>query len=389
MFHSAKFKQYLPTLYFFLIYTAVFLAVVFTMKYTFPFIAGFLLAMALQPLVRLLTARLHCKAGIASMIATLLLFLVLFGLLFLAGFSLISEIKSLIQQLAATDLSKIKEPILSIFDRAGNYINQIDAEYITQNKEQIMSVAAGGVSLLSTLLTGVLRFLTSIPAIFTMIIVMIFSTYFFSKDMPRIKEAVVSQFTSDTMVQINSATNHGVSMMGKYISSYMLIYFITFLESLLIFYALRVPYPLVLSIVCGVADIIPILGPGTVYIPLAIFMAFQQNYFAAVGLIISWLLITVVREVIEPKIVSSSIEIHPLAMLAALYVSLISGSFLVLLYFTILFILYQILKKVDILKPIFPNLGKEELASPSQAVNPFSAIVEKCKSGTKKLPPKK
>ncbi len=355
-----KIRQYTPTLLFLVGYTALFGLVCLTFQYTFPFLMGFLLALLLQPFMRLLNGRLHFKKSLASLCATLLLYLLLFGLLFWAGAALVNEISELLQKLSSMDFGPLRNAVEDALSRLRSFIGEIDADFISQNKDQILSIASAGVSVVAAVLSWAVKFLTSIPAIFTMFLVMIFSTYFFAKDMPRIKRCLMSPFTDETALQLGSAAKHGVSMLGKYVSSYLVVYFITFLESLLVFFLLGVPYPVVLSIITGIADIIPILGPGTVYLPLAAYMLFQGNYVTAVALVIAWLAITLIREIIEPKIVSSSIEVHPLCMLAALYFALVSGNFLVLIYFTLLFVFYQILKKVGILHPLFtPPENKE------------------------------
>jgi predicted PurR-regulated permease PerM len=152
---------------------------------------------------------------------------------------------------------------------------------------------------------------------------------------------------------MRSASQHGINMSGKYICSYLLIYFITFVETLIVFFALGVPYPLVLSIITGIADVIPVLGPGTIYIPLAIIYLFTGNFFKAGTLLACWLLITAIRQIIEPRIISSSIDIHPLTILAAIYFALIAKNIWILLYFSVLLILYKIFTKIEVLPTLF------------------------------------
>ena len=131
------------------------------------------------------------------------------------------------------------------------------------------------------------------------------------------------------------------------------------METLIVFFALGVPYPLVLSIITGVADILPVLGPGTIYIPLAVIYLFTGDVFKAVALLVCWLLITAIRQVVEPKLVSSSINIHPLTMLAAIYFALIANNFWLLIYIASIALLYEVLAKVELLPRLFL---KEETA---------------------------
>ncbi|MVB09599.1 Sodium-lithium/proton antiporter [Caprobacter fermentans] len=360
MFDKRQFIRILPLIVFFVCYSAGFVLFAVTLKYTFPFLAGFLLALLAQPLIEWLRDRLHFHPAAAAAAATLLVYAVLFGLLFLIGLFLIREISNLIayiSSLSPSDMGILTLPFDNLMKQVGDYINHIDAGFIQQNQEKMLNLAQTGLSLATKALSTTLGFLTSLPAIFTMFIVMIFSTYFFSKDMRKIKDCLLGLFTAGGADDLRSYSRNGRSLSGKYIGSYLLIYFITFLETLIVFIALGIPYPLVVSIVTGVADILPVLGPGTIYIPLALIYLCTGNIFTAGMLLVSWMIITAIRQIIEPKIVSSSIDIHPLSMLAAIYFALIAKNFWILIYIPLLMILYTTLTKSGKLPTLFDRGG--------------------------------
>lgn len=353
LFDKLQMTRIKPLLVFFVGYTFCFFLLALTISYTFPFVAGFFLALLLQPLVRFLKKKLHLRPGLASILVTLLAFFILFGLLALLGYWLVTEITTLVMKLSAIDPAKIIDPLNETIGHLGIYIDKIDSDFIQRNQEQLIKFLQTGAGILTSVLNTVLRILTSLPAILTMLIVMIFSTYFFSKDLPKIKQNMASFFSQNTVINLRSASRHSLAMSGKLLASFLLIYFITFLETLVVFFFLGVPYPLVLSLIAGVSDILPILGPGTVYVPLALFYVFQGDYFTAVALLVGWLLISTIRQVIQPKIVSASIDVHPLCMLAALYFALVSGKISILIYMTVLFVLYQVLCKSGVLPRLF------------------------------------
>jgi len=371
LFDKPQLTRIKPLIFFFITYTAIFYLFAISLNYTFPFVAGFLLALMVQPLIRTLKKHLHLKPGAAAALSTTIVFIVLFGLMFLLGYWLIIEIHHLmiyITYSSKAGFTQLSAPINSLLNQFSTYLSKIDAKFIQQNKDQIINILQSGSTVATGVLGTTLKFLTSLPAIFTMFIVMIFSTYFFSKDMSEMKEQAKSLFSQSSIVNIRSASHHGVNMSGKYLCSYLLIYFITFVETLIVFTALGVPYPLVISIVTGVADVMPVLGPGTIYIPLALFYLVSGNFFKAGALIVCWLLITSIRQIIEPKIVSSSINVHPLTMLAAIYFALIAENFWILIYFSVLIILYQILTQLDIMPPLF--LKKEDQAGAEDEKKP-------------------
>ena len=67
-------------------------------------------------------------------------------------------------------------------------------------------------------------------------------------------------------------------------------------------------------------DILPILGVGTVLLPWAIIeIAITKDIFTGIGLIIVYLIITVVRQITEPKVVAGSLGLHPLITIISMY----------------------------------------------------------------------
>lgn len=352
-----------PLLLFFVAFTAGFLLFAITLKFTFPFLAGFLLALLAQPMIRWLKKYLRFPGAAAAALATIIVYAIMFGLLALIGYWLINEISNLliyITKFINTDIKSITAPINTFLSQLGTSLKRADSNFVKQNQDKIVSIIQGGAGTAKEIFVAILNFLTSLPAIITMFIVMIFSTYFFSKDMVSIKGYVLSLFSDETAGSLRSYSRTGISFSGRYICSYLFIYFITFLETLAVFYALGVPYPLVLSIITGIADVLPVLGPGTIYIPLAIIYLIKADFFRAIALFVCWLLITAIRQIIEPKIVSSSINIHPLTMLAALYFALMADNFWVLIYFSVLIISYKILTQAGTL----PHLLTGEFTQP-------------------------
>ncbi len=353
-----QFTRLKPLLIFFAVFSIGFILFVVTLKYTFPFLMGFLLALLAQPVIRWLKNVLHLPSSPAALIATLAVYAVLFGLMFLLGYWLVKEISSLftyISSLSEKDISAITGPVNAFIGQVGSALKNIDSNFIKENQEKIMSITQSSVEVLTKVLGTLLRLLTSLPVLVTMLIVMIFSTYFFSKDMWSIKRRLLLFLPLGSAGRLRSFSRSGATLGGRYIGSYLLIYFITFLETLVVFFVLGVPYPLVLSIITGIADILPVLGPGTIYIPLGIIYLVQGNYFRAGALIVCWLLITAIRQIIEPKIVSSSINIHPLVVLAGLYFSLVAGNLWVLIYVSLLAVCYNLLVHAKILPPLFED----------------------------------
>ena len=349
---------------FFVGYSGVFVIFALTLRYTFPFLTGLILSWILQPVLRLLRIQFHFRPGVAAAIVTLLLFSAVIALLFFLSYWLICELMTLISYLRGlnTDFFVTSFPPLNgILERFSDYLEKIDPSFFKGGSEPFLGIAKTGMDFAAVLLGSVLRFLSSLPTTFTMLIVLVFSTYFFSKDLNKLRRRFFSLFSENMAGKLRFAAKHGINVLGKYLLSCLVVYFLTFLETLLVFSLLRIPYPLVLSLIAGIADVIPILGPGIVYLPLALTSFFQGEFFTAFALLFGWLLICAVRQIVEPRLISATIHLHPLWVLAALYFSLLLHSFLLLLYLILLPALYEILSCANIL----PRFGELILNSHS------------------------
>lgn len=65
-----------------------------------------------------------------------------------------------------------------------------------------------------------------------------------------------------------------------------------------------------------------ILGTGLVLLPWALVAGVMGNMFLAIGMLALYVVITAIRNVVEPKLVGRKIGLHPLATLISMFVGL-------------------------------------------------------------------
>ena len=92
-------------------------------------------------------------------------------------------------------------------------------------------------------------------------------------------------------------------------------------------FGLNVRYPLLMALLVAFADALPIIGSGTIIIPWAIISSVQGDINLAICLIVLYIIITIARQLLEPKVVGSQIGIHPIFTLLAINLFGILGMF--------------------------------------------------------------
>ncbi|MBO5649575.1 MAG: AI-2E family transporter [Clostridia bacterium] len=114
---------------------------------------------------------------------------------------------------------------------------------------------------------------------------------------------------------------------------------------------LGVERPLIAALCGCVIDILPILGVGTLLLPWALLSFLMGNATRGVGLAVLYVIIAVVRQVLEPRLVGKTTGLYPLAALFAGYAGGVlfgyAGLFLVPLLCAIAWNGYRGLKNAD------------------------------------------
>ena len=88
------------------------------------------------------------------------------------------------------------------------------------------------------------------------------------------------------------------------------------------FLVLHVNNPVLLGILCGILDLLPYVGTIIVFIPIIIYNIIVKDYFIAFGLICLYILVQVLREILEAKFLSDKLEIHPLLIILSVYIGM-------------------------------------------------------------------
>ncbi len=349
MFHTEELKRLAPIGVFFAVYSLVFLLWKATFIYSLPFLLGLLIAAALQPVIRWTQGKLRLSRAAASGAVTALALALLLSALILLTFLGVRELADFLARAAGGGFPEFSPPVQRFFRWLGDLVRQIDAEFLERHREQLMEFLKNSADLAMAALNRVLGVLGSLPVLLAMALVTGFSAFFLARDFDRLRGWARGFLSDKAAGQLRRAAAHSSGAGKKYLLSYVLIYLISFCEAFVILSILNVPYPLISAVITCFADILPVLGPGFVLGPIAVWQALCGSYGRAAGVLVGWAVMGCVRQVIEPKLVASTAKLHPLTMLAAVYFSLAAGSLWVLVYTAGLFMLYSLLRNAGIL----------------------------------------
>lgn len=228
------------------------------------------------------------------------------------------EILSLIKFLPDNIYSTAADSITEVF---GKMINNFDLSALGIDMK---SVASG----LTTGITGVYSVVKNIPSALLGIVIGIVAWIFFTKDYNRIVGFIKLQLPEGKKNFLSEVKQVFSKTVLKMLRAYGFIMLITFCELFIGLTILNVigvsdnGYTAIIAILIAIFDILPVAGSGGILIPWALISLILGSTGQAIGLIVVYIVITIIRQYIEPKIVGDSLGVHPIVTLAGLYFGL-------------------------------------------------------------------
>jgi sporulation integral membrane protein YtvI len=161
---------------------------------------------------------------------------------------------------------------------------------------------------------------TKLPSRLLSAVICVVATVFMTADFSRITAFLLRQVPERPRHVIRQAKLSFVAVVKKYVKSYGIIMGVTFLEILVGLLILRQENALVISALIAVFDIFPIVGAGMILVPWGIVTMLNGDLAKGIGLLALWVIVIVVRQIMEPRVVGHQVGLHPLVTLAAMFI---------------------------------------------------------------------
>lgn len=95
----------------------------------------------------------------------------------------------------------------------------------------------------------------------------------------------------------------------------------TTLQTILGLTALGIKNSISLGLICGALDLLPYAGTIIIFVFIAINYILKRNFIIVIGIAALYLLLQVNRQILETKLMSKKLSIHPLVMIVSIYIS--------------------------------------------------------------------
>ena len=290
-------------------------------KYCVPILAPFLIAFVvtalITPLVELLNKKFRIPKKLSAIVLVTFAYLILIGLLFLIGVGIYRWAVNANRWFR----SQFVPQILHFSERLSELTNGIGSDlvpFLSDVRDKLISVIGTKVSEFSAnILTGMA---SALPSFLIASIFAIVATFFMATDTDRLRRFIATRQTEDFYTRLSAAYLSLKHTIGKYLRAYLLIMLITFAELTLGFFCAGIKNFALMALFVAIFDILPILGSSMITLPWSIFLLITGDYRRGIVMFIVYLVVVIVRQFIEPKIVGEHVGLHPLITLMAMYV---------------------------------------------------------------------
>lgn len=293
-------------------------------KYILPLLMPFLIGLAIAVIFRRIIDFLEKKLRIKRVVVSILILIIFYGILILILFlvsarvftfleDLFGQLPDLYRNTIEPAIKKIANNLMEKFPDVKPYIE----EFVQDISVTLFSVVKNASTRVITYITGLAG---KLPSLLIKLIFTVVSSFFFTIDYYKISEFVVRQFPAERRKMVMRLKQKGMGTIMKFIKAYAAIIAITFTELSVGFWILGIQNPALFGAMVAFIDILPILGTGAVLIPWAITALVLGNTKIGIGMFILYIIITVVRQAVEPKIVGEQIGLHPIITLILMYV---------------------------------------------------------------------
>lgn len=348
---AKRLRPFLSLIIFFLVFTVSFSIIIGTLKYTIPFIIGLITASILKKPTETLINKFNIDGNLAASISILLFYIITvillgFGIMYFCseikdlatdGYQYLYDNRSNVNAFIQDSLSAFENIDESILESLKNNINKFISDISNYALDFSMNIV-----------NYIIGVISAFPYIISVIIFAILSSFvflkkFIKKDSSRIKNTeYINENEFDKFLKIITEIK---DVIFKYIGTYSILILCTFIITFIGFSILKIPYTLLLSLTCMILDLLPVVGMIIVFLPLVIIYFFSGKYVTVIFLVILFCGIMITRNILEPKLLSSSLELSQLSVLIAIFVGLNAGGFKGMIYLMALFISFNFYKK--------------------------------------------
>lgn len=279
-----------------------------------PFIIAWVISLIIKPVCALFQ-KLRINRTLSVLLAMLLVLAVICGILYWVSASVIREIKTFSDMFSDT---KDGIPVF-VWDFVNILPDGIRARTIEMASSLFEDIPDLIYPAIKTAISKLGGAAGKIPSAFVFTVIMLMAIYFMCCDKEGLKEEIKKFLPDDKLDSLRRIREVFSKACGGYIKAQLIIMCVVFVILITGFGLLKVELAILLAFAISLVDAIPVLGTGIILNPWALVCLIQGDYIRALGLVCLYLIVVVVRHILEPRVLSGQLGMHPIITLVSMY----------------------------------------------------------------------
>ena len=286
-----------------------------------PFIISYVITVMLQPVIVKIQDKTKMPSAPATVLALLLFVTLASSVIWLFSHYISEGLTYLVNLLSSpSTLSTISTVATNLMEKTTIITDffkiEITTAEIMSTTSDLVKNAINAVSSMS------INLVLGIPNFIIAFVIGCVAAFYMLFDYDRIYNAIIRQCSEGTHRVVHIFNTQVLTSLIKMIVSYILISIVCLAELLIGFYILGIKDATFIAFLIAIFDVLPVVGSGGILVPWGIVSCLMGDPFVGIGLIVLWIVVVVVRQIIEPKIVGEQVGLYPLTTVIALYVGL-------------------------------------------------------------------
>ena len=282
----------------------------------FPFVLALLCYFMMKPLIDCLENQFHIKRsaiGISLLLVVYLIIGMILGVCLVYGCMLIFEYAQSIPYY-------YQEYIMPMIQNTINWLENQYPEFMNSQNLSLIQEHLG--QYIFQLIGYISSFITQFPKyIFTFFLFMI-STFFLVLDYDDIRTKLSSLVSSHLMTSFIHIKDRCLKSLRLYVKCQLILMVICFVILLCGFMIMRYQHSFLYAAITALLDSLPFIGVGIVLIPICLIYLLQGYYLKAFYIFLIYLIINVVRSILEPQIMNKQIHVPSFLLLLSMMIHL-------------------------------------------------------------------
>ncbi len=355
-----------------LVLTIIFCTIIFAFiafKTAYPFMIGLMVALLINPFVNYLQENigisrllsifivLTCFLAIAVGSITIIISEIIIGTNYLA-----QSVPLHFQTLIYAFYELFTKKVLPLYEQITALFYSLEAdqqETILTYLDTITAQISSNVSTtIQALLTSISEFLLLLPNLASVIIFSLLATFFISKDWYKLvfiyRKWIPNGVVERTKVVVSSLKKAFIGFVFAQLTLVSMTCCIVLIGLIL----MKVEYPITIALISAIVDLFPYIGTGLIFIPWIFYSFLTGQMTMTISLAILYGIIIIQRQIMEPKILSTSIGVDPLATMVSLFVGYQLFGFLGLILGPVILVFIQTLHNVNVFRDLVNYIRK-------------------------------